>query len=255
MASQKQGGEVKRPKVTSSESPSVTYGRPVGKTTPVPRSRTDEEDSWEVESSGSADMEASVKTTSTATSILVYSGATGGTIDPAGALKTSIPVSTTGGQALVTNPASTTTGGLSWSSTGGKATPVNVPPALNPTGVTGSTLLMQGLGSTLKITPSGSGNVFLSLDMTATNGTSSDGVEYALAYGTGTAPANGAAAAGTIFVPLKTLTTSTTVYPVGLSGVALGLTVGTAYWFDIQLAATTGGTATLAQITGSVIEV
>lgn len=108
-----------------------------------------------------------------------------------------------------------------------------------------TTVKMAGLAAA--ITPEVTGRVFVLVTGIVANNTIGDGVNVQLAWGTGGAPANGAAATGTTVGLVKHFIASTAA---GQQGIALGafisgLTNGTAIWVDLQFAAVTGGTATL----------
>jgi hypothetical protein len=121
----------------------------------------------------------------------------------------------------------------------------------NPTGVTGTTLLMQGLGSTIAYTPLKTGIIKITLSALASNATAGDGFSAKMAYGTGAAPANGAAISGTVVGNIVTGKSAAASQPNSISIIARvsGLTAGTAIWVDIQLAADTAATvASLANI-------
>jgi hypothetical protein len=129
----------------------------------------------------------------------------------------------------------------------------------NPTGTTSTTAVMMGLGTTCVFTPSSTGKVRVTMcgnwytSGTAVNGTLGG------RYGTGTAPANGVAVTGTRFgvgsadQPLKTASTG-----FGLSWsiteIVTGLTVGTAYWFDIAESVAAGGTTQTGNVVCSIDE-
>ncbi len=125
---------------------------------------------------------------------------------------------------------------------------------LNPTGTTSTTGLMMGLAGA--ITPVLYGKVFVTICGTIANNTIGDGTKVQIRYGTGSAPANAAALTGTTIGPLQTYVNSvaTVTVPFSVSGVITGLTLGTAYWIDVGLAAITGGTATITNVGISVIE-
>lgn len=124
-----------------------------------------------------------------------------------------------------------------------------------PTGTTvTSAAKMLGLGAT--ITPVKSTRVLVAITGIALNSTIGDGTNVQIAYGTGAAPSNGAAATGTAVGSVKHFVSSTAA---GQQGIALmwvvtGLTAGTAYWFDLQFEAVTGGTATLKDVDVVLIE-
>jgi hypothetical protein len=119
------------------------------------------------------------------------------------------------------------------------AIPVSFNPA-NPTNLSGSSLAMFGLGSTLKITPLKTGKIKFFINFIPTGiGSPSGNSTYKLAYGTGTAPVNAAAATGTIFDSSD----SGSVFAVSIGSPSIsfthnfiitGLVVNTAYWFDVQ---------------------
>lgn len=100
--------------------------------------------------------------------------------------------------------------------------------------------IMQGLGSTWKITPSQTGRVFI--DVRATGAcTTSIGTNKAtvalISYGTGTAPSFGASPTGTVTNTLPAIITSpidATSQFFSVYAEVTGLTVGTQYWFDSQ---------------------
>jgi hypothetical protein len=95
--------------------------------------------------------------------------------------------------------------------------------------------LMMGIGSTCKLTTvySGRMRVFVQGGV-AQSGSGSSGTGIQLRYGNGAAPANGAASTGISISsnPVFTTTAGQTA-PFSVSGIATGLTVGTAYWIDI----------------------
>jgi hypothetical protein len=117
----------------------------------------------------------------------------------------------------------------------------------DPTGTTSTTAVMMGLGGGLHITPRVSGNVVLTICGSVSNVTGTDGGAVYEAIGTGSAPTNGAAPAGT--------EVGTTILASGLSaggfapycvtGIAQGLSIGTTYWVDLALRVQGGGTASL----------
>lgn len=126
---------------------------------------------------------------------------------------------------------------------------VNAQNSLNPTGTTSTTAVMMGLAGA--ITPKASGNVLLYLNGDLGNNTAGDGANVNLRYGTGTAPTNGAASTGTTCAgPQKLINNPSTTFrlPFSLTCVATGLTVGTTYWIDAAILATTGGTASIADV-------
>jgi len=122
-----------------------------------------------------------------------------------------------------------------------------------PAGTTSTTGLMMGLAGA--ITPAHSGNVLLIVSGTLTNGTTSDGASLQIRYGTGAAPTNGAALTGTaVGNNIADNNPVTNKIPFSVQAVVTGLTVGTAYWVDVGLAAITGGTASIATVSVSALE-
>lgn len=126
----------------------------------------------------------------------------------------------------------------------------------SPTGTTvTSAAKMLGLGAT--ITPVKSTRILIAITGIAINSTIGDGANFQIAYGTGGAPSNGAAATGTAVGSVKHFVASTAA---GQQGIALlwvvtGLTAGTTYWVDLQFEAVTGGTASIKDVDVVLLEV
>ncbi len=129
-----------------------------------------------------------------------------------------------------------------------------------PAGTASLTGVMMGLGGVIVFTPSaaGTGKIFILFTCQMTNTTANDGGSLGLCVGTGVAPINGAPPAGTQFGPTPSGTS------VGGGSRFMGtytinavrtLTPGTAYWFDIDLLALTGGTASISNISCQIWEV
>src|SRR5229473_2663960 len=92
-------------------------------------------------------------------------------------------------------------------------------------------------------------------NVAAPTGTTSDGASLQIRYGTGTAPANGAALTGTaVGNNIADNNPVTNKIPFSVQAIVSGLTVGTAYWVDVGLAAITGGTASIATVSVSALE-
>ena len=124
----------------------------------------------------------------------------------------------------------------------------------NPTGTTSATAVMMGLAGSIKL--QGSGRILIMLSGDISNDTTADGATCRLRYGTGAAPANAAAATGTAVgntVSFTALTGVLTV-PFAQQVVVSGLTVGTTYWVDAAVAAVTAGTASISNLSLSVVE-
>jgi hypothetical protein len=119
----------------------------------------------------------------------------------------------------------------------------------NPTGTTSTTGVMTGLAGS--ITPTVTGRVLVTISGDVFNATAiADGAKVQLRTGTGTAPTNGAALAGTACGGNLNYVASTTAgkVPFSVTCVVTGLTLGTAVWLDLGLAAITGGTATIENV-------
>jgi hypothetical protein len=115
----------------------------------------------------------------------------------------------------------------------------------NPAATTSTSGVMMGLAGSF--TPKFSGVVRLSLCGQAQNNTAGDGALAQLYYGTGAAPANGAAVAGTP-VGQGTTVTSGMANAFGsfcTGTIVAGLTPWTTYWLDGSQYALVGGTATI----------
>lgn len=114
--------------------------------------------------------------------------------------------------------------------------------------------VMVGLAGTF--TPSGSGAVLIAICGQMGNTTTGDGTQVQISYGTGGAPANGAALTGTQVGPQPQFTALTGVLNNNFCVIAIvtGLTPGTAYWIDLAAKTLTGGASTLANVGISVHE-
>ena len=118
----------------------------------------------------------------------------------------------------------------------------------SPTGTTSTTGVMMGLAGT--VTPAYSGTVHVSVCGDITNSTSGDGANVQLRTGTGSAPANAAVLTGTTRGSLVKFVaaSATNKTPFCVQWTVTGLTLGTAVWIDVGVAAVTGGTATIADV-------
>lgn len=125
-------------------------------------------------------------------------------------------------------------------------TPVYQATPNNPTGTTNTTGVMMGLSAT--ITPQFTGRVVVTVCGTLTNstGTAGNGAKAQIRYGTGAAPANGAALTGTAVGSTQSAilerATANDPYPFSLLTLVTGLSIGTPVWIDISLAAIAAGT-------------
>jgi hypothetical protein len=118
----------------------------------------------------------------------------------------------------------------------------------NPAGTTSTIPVMMGLS--ISFTPLYSGRVKIIISGEASNNTAVDGFIVNAAYGTGAAPANGNAATGTTIGNSVSgaSAVANALLPFSIVAVVTGLTVGTAIWVDLRLAAVTGGTASVSNL-------
>jgi parallel beta-helix repeat protein len=112
----------------------------------------------------------------------------------------------------------------------------------DPSSTTSGTLVMMGLGSTVRFTPNSTGKIEINFTCEVGNAGASTNVTVGPRYGTMTAPANGAAITGTRFglgsdalIRPATSSASSAVSTFACTDVITGLTTGTAYWFDIAI--------------------
>lgn len=130
----------------------------------------------------------------------------------------------------------------------GLAASVSYHPA-NPASTTSTTLVMMGVGSTCVFTPLLTGICRVTVTGTLQTLTAAVAGTYGGRYGTGAAPANGAAVTGTRFGgaadPGFGAGGTGKPQPFCLDDV-VSLTAGTAYWFDVAL--DTGNVADAAQV-------
>ena len=123
---------------------------------------------------------------------------------------------------------------------------------------TGSTVgVMMGLGLTTSITPILSGRVLIIISGDMDNTNNGNGTQTQIRWGTGAAPANGAALTGTTDGGLVKCNNNNAAqrFPFTLNGIVYGLTLNTKIWVDISLAAITGGTARVRDISISLVEI
>jgi hypothetical protein len=131
-----------------------------------------------------------------------------------------------------------------------------------PTGTTSGTLVMMGLGTIIRFTPSLSTRVFISLQGTFSNTDADSGTVFGVCYGTGTAPINGAAspgggtlvgASGPSYVRMTSPTANAFCHGC-ITYIVTGLTPGASYWFDYALANITSGTASVVSPFATIFE-
>jgi len=120
--------------------------------------------------------------------------------------------------------------------------------------------VMMGLSAS--ITPVLTGKIMIIISGDMDNNTGDDGAQVQMRTGTGTPPINGAALTGTTqggLVKMSVVTSgggasSVTRVPFSLNAIVTGLTLNTAVWIDLGLAAITAGTARVRDISISVVE-
>jgi hypothetical protein len=124
-----------------------------------------------------------------------------------------------------------------------------------PTGTTSATAVMMGCAGT--VTTLMSTRVLVTISGQMANSTAGSGATVDLRYGSGTKPANAAAASGTVAGIAQSVVSVSAAQKSGfcISAIVSGLTIGTAYWLDASLLAITSGTATLTGVTLSVVEI
>lgn len=131
--------------------------------------------------------------------------------------------------------------------------------ATNPTATASTTSVMMGLGAQAtpaKITPVASTRVQVQISGQMAQTTSGDGAQVDCRWGTGTAPANAAAATGTVVGNAQSFTAVAANHGGGFSagGIITNLTPGVPIWIDASLKAVTGGSASLTGITVEAFE-
>lgn len=125
----------------------------------------------------------------------------------------------------------------------------------DPTGTTSASLTCMGLGSVATITPAVTGTVLFVITGRYKSSALA-AVTITFFYGTGVAPVYGAAATGTnpgaTYVVLPPAINQ--YGPFALNGLALGLTLGTAYWYDVVVASDGSDTANVGELTMTAVE-
>lgn len=181
------------------------------------------------------------------------SGILGSTVTGTG-VQTALGVNTNAVGGLVTFAGTAGTSVFSTSNAVLNATPAN------PTATASTTLVMMGLGvATCRITPVNSTRLQFTVTGQMSNTTAGDGAKAQLCFGTGAGPANGAAATGTTLGGTPGFNAVAggvnSAAPFTVTGIATGLTIGTTYWFDVQLAAVIGGTASITALGATANEI
>lgn len=130
----------------------------------------------------------------------------------------------------------------------------------NPAITTSTVGVMMGLGAApanAKITPTASGKVLVTITGTMFNNTASGGVFATIAYGTGTAPANGAAATGTQIGSTMQRSgpwSANQVNPFSGTALITGLTVNTQIWIDLNVGVFGASTGSVSNLTITAVE-
>jgi hypothetical protein len=122
---------------------------------------------------------------------------------------------------------------------------------VTPAGTTSTVGVMAGiaLSNGSVITPLKSGLLCVTASGSLTNNDPTGGAYVQLRYGTGTAPANGAALTGTAIGPIASRSVIGTAGYVPFSmGLVILLPVAVSYWFDLSQTAVTAGTASMANV-------
>lgn len=132
--------------------------------------------------------------------------------------------------------------------------------------VTGTTTtanyVTMGLGTNGTLTPLATGRVHVTITGDMFN-TVADGGHYTVYYGTGSAPANAHTVASNCGTTTCTQVGPLTAFIAGttasrnnftLDVIITGETTGTAYWYDVGMEATTGGTFTIENVNVAISE-
>lgn len=130
---------------------------------------------------------------------------------------------------------------------------VNSTPA-NPTGTTSLTGAMMGLA--VAFTPVNSGKVSVSASGSMANSAAASGMKPQIRYGTGTPPGSAGSPVGTAVgnQPQANNLGANVRVPFTCTAIISGLPLGVAHWFDVVLAAITGGTANVYDLSITVVE-
>lgn len=128
--------------------------------------------------------------------------------------------------------------------------------ALNPTGTTSTTGVMMGMGGTFTLTTLYSSRVHVIITGNGRISLASNNLTITGYYGTGGAPANGAAITGTQFGRAAVIFNSVAGAEETWVIIALltGVSPGTPYWFDVSVATSTSGTALVEMVTATLME-
>jgi hypothetical protein len=118
-----------------------------------------------------------------------------------------------------------------------------------------ATAAMVGLGGVCSYAPKGSTSMLIYWNGQLQNLTLQN-VVMTLRYGTGAAPAKGAAVTGTQIGAIVTSTPADGEFrPFSFIGQATGLVIGTAYWFDLTISATSSTSVSVQSVVFQTLEV
>ena len=121
-----------------------------------------------------------------------------------------------------------------------------------PAGTASSSAVMMGLGSIagFSITPMRTGRIVAMLTGCCANSGANGGLSITGRHGTGTAPNNGDAASGALWSTTQDyyMTSARDVSGFTVIGGNPGLALNVPVWFDVAIAATGGGTATISDV-------
>jgi len=122
--------------------------------------------------------------------------------------------------------------------------------------VIADTMLGCGLIVGFSITPVRTGRIIAVISGTLTSSTANSQVNITGRHGTGTAPANGTAAAGQLWAATQHYFTSTAKDVNGFTviGGNPSLALGVPVWFDVSVASPAGGVTTIADIQSLLFE-
>lgn len=125
----------------------------------------------------------------------------------------------------------------------------------NPTGTTSAVGVMMGLA--IAFTPARTGRALVIVGANLINASPGGETRAQLRFGTGAAPANGAALTGTITGTEQVYDAFAggTIAPCSLNTILTGLTLGLAIWIDVDLVSLGGGLANFQPVTASVVEI
>jgi hypothetical protein len=124
--------------------------------------------------------------------------------------------------------------------------------AVSPAGTASTAEVMMGLGAMVgfSVTPNRTGRVAAVISGCCANDSANGGLNITGRHGTGTAPANGDPASGLVWATTQHyyMANAKDVSGFTVIGGNPSLALNTPVWFDLSIAATGGGNATLADV-------